>query len=57
MGWVIQGELTRSVLKISGDINCFYLLENLHFCVEHEHVYDNRCSTKVTLKQPWDLQE
>ena len=31
MGGVIQGELTRSVLKISGVINCFYLLENLHF--------------------------
>ena len=31
MGGVIQGELTWSVLKISGVINCFYLLENLHF--------------------------
>ena len=52
MGGVIQGELTLSVLKISGDINFFYLLENLHFCVEHEHVCDTRCSTKVTQKQP-----
>ena len=32
---VIQGYLTRSVLKISGVINCFYLLETLHFCLEH----------------------
>ena len=40
MGGVIQGELTRSVLKISGVINYFNLLENLHFCLEHEHVYD-----------------
>ena len=31
MGVVIQGELTWSVLKISGVVNCFYLLENLHF--------------------------
>ena len=38
MGGVIQGELTRSVLKISGVINCFYLLENLQFCLVHEHV-------------------
>ena len=43
MGGVIQGELTRSVLKISGVINCFYLLENLHFCLVHVHVYDTRC--------------
>ena len=28
---VIQGELTQSVLKISGVIDCFSLLENLHF--------------------------
>ena len=27
MGGVIQGELTMSVLRISGVINCFYLLE------------------------------
>ena len=33
MGWIIQGELTRSVLKVNGVINCFYLLENLHFCL------------------------
>ena len=39
MGWVIQGELTRSVLKISGVINCFYLLENLHYGLVHVHVY------------------
>ena len=43
MGGVIQGELTWSVLKISGVINCFYLLENLHFCLVHVHVYDTRC--------------
>ena len=30
MGGVIQGEITQSVLKISGVFNCFYLLENLH---------------------------
>ena len=40
MGGVIQGKLTRSVLKISGVINCFYLLESLHFCLVHVHVYD-----------------
>ena len=43
MGGVIQRELTRSVLKISGVINCFYLLENLYFCLVHVHVYDTRC--------------
>ena len=43
MGGVIQGKLTRSVLKISGDINCFYLLENLQFCLVHLHVYDTLC--------------
>ena len=43
MGWVIQGELTQSVLKISGVINCYYLLENLHFCLVHVHVYDTLC--------------
>ena len=43
MGGVIQGELTQSVLKISGVINCFYLLENLHFCLVYVHVYDTRC--------------
>ena len=40
MGGVIQGELTWSILKISGVINCFHLLENLHFCLVHVHVYD-----------------
>ena len=43
MGGVIQGELTRSVLKISGAINCIYLLVNLHFCLVHVHVYGTRC--------------
>ena len=43
MGGVIQGELTRSVLKISGVINCCYLLENLQFCLVHVHVYDTLC--------------
>ena len=38
MGVVIQGELTQSVLKISGVFNCFYLLENLHLCLAHVHV-------------------
>ena len=42
MGGVIQGELTKSVLKISGVINRFNLLENLHFCLVHVHVYDTR---------------
>ena len=43
MGGVIQGDLTRSVLKISDAINCFFLLENLHFCLVHVHVYDTLC--------------
>ena len=43
MGGVIQGELTRSVLKIRGVINCIYLLENLQFCLVHVHVYDTLC--------------
>ena len=43
MGGVIQGELTWSVLKISGVINCFYLLGNLQFCLVHLHVYDTLC--------------
>ena len=43
MGGVIQGELTGSVLKISGVINGFYLVKNLHFCLVHVHVYDTRC--------------
>ena len=37
MGWVIQGELIWSVLKISGVINFFYLLGNLHACLVHVH--------------------
>ena len=43
MGGVIQRELTRSVLKISGVFNCFYLLENPHLCLAHVHVYDILC--------------
>ena len=43
MGEVIQGELTQSVLKISGVINCIYLLENLHFSLVHTHVYYTLC--------------
>ena len=43
MGGVIQGEITRSVLKISGVINYFYLLETLHFCLVYVHVHDTRC--------------
>ena len=43
MGGVIQGELTRPVLKISGVINWFYLLENLYFCLVHVHIYGTRC--------------
>ena len=43
MGGVIQGDLTRSALKISDVINCFFLLENLHFCLVHVHVYDTLC--------------
>ena len=55
MGGVIQWEITRSVLEIRVVINCFYLLENLHFCLVHVHVDDIKCwqnLTKVTLKQP-----
>ena len=43
MGGVIQGELTLAVLKISGVIIYFYLLENLHFYLVHVHVYDTLC--------------
>ena len=43
MGGVIQGETTRLVLRISGVINYFYLLETLHFCLVYAHVYDTRC--------------
>ena len=41
MGRVIQGEITRLVLRISGVINYFYLLETLHFCLVYVH--DTRC--------------
>ena len=43
MGGVIQGEIIRLVLRISGVINFFYLLETLHFCLVYVHVYDTRC--------------
>ena len=43
MGGVIQGEIIRLVLRISGVINYFYLLETLHFCLVYVHVYDFRC--------------
>ena len=43
IGGVIQGELTGSVLKIYGVLNCFYLLENLQFCLVYVHVYDTLC--------------
>ena len=42
MGGVIQGEITRLVLRISGVINYFYLLETLHFCLVYVHVHDTR---------------
>ena len=42
MGGVIQGEITRIVLRISGVINYFYLLETLHFCLVYVHVHDTR---------------
>ena len=42
MGGVIQGEITRLVLRISGVINYFYLLETLNFCLVYVHVYDTR---------------
>ena len=38
MGGVIQGEITRLVLRISGVINYFYLLESLHF-VWYMYIY------------------
>ena len=47
MGGVIQGEITRSVLKISSVINCFCLLEILHLCLVHVHVYDTFCVIKI----------
>ena len=43
MGGVIQGELTQSVLQISCVISCFYLLEHMHFCLVHVHVYATLC--------------
>ena len=43
MGGVIQGEITRLVLRVSGVINYFYLLEALHFCFVYVHVHDTRC--------------
>ena len=43
MGGVIQGEITRLVLRISDVINYFYLLEALHFCFVYVHVHDTRC--------------
>ena len=43
MGGVIQGEITRLVLRISGVINYFYLLETLHFCLVYIHAHDTRC--------------
>ena len=42
-GGVIQREITRLVLRISGVINYFYLLETLHFCLVYVHVHDIRC--------------
>ena len=43
MGGVIQGELTWSVLEISGVINSLSLLENLRFCLVQVYVYDTFC--------------
>ena len=43
MGGVIQGKITRLVLRISGVIKYFYLLETLHFCLVYVHVYNTRC--------------
>ena len=43
MGGVMQGELSQLVLKFRGVINCFYLLENLLFCLVLVHVYDTLC--------------
>ena len=42
MGGVFQGEITQLVLRISGVINYFYLLETLHFCLVYAHVHDTR---------------
>ena len=43
IGGVIQGEITRLVLKISGLINDLYFLETLHFCLVYVNVHDTRC--------------
>ena len=43
MGGVIQGEITRLVLRISCVINYFYLIETHIFCLVYVHVYDTRC--------------
>ena len=43
MGGLIQGEITLLVLRISGVINYFYLLETLHFCLVYVNVHDTRC--------------
>ena len=43
MGGVIQVEITRLELRISGVINYFCLLETLRFCLVYVHVYDTRC--------------
>ena len=43
MGGVIQWEITRLLLGISGVINYFYLLEALYFCLVYVHVHDTRC--------------
>ena len=43
MDGVIQGEITLSILRISGVINYFYLLETLYFCLVYVHVHDNKC--------------
>ena len=42
MGGVIQGEITRLLLRISGVIKYFYLLETLHFCLVYVHEHDTR---------------
>ena len=43
IGGLIQGEITWLVVRISGVINYFYLLETLHFCLVYVHVHDTRC--------------
>ena len=43
MGGVIQGEISRLVLRISGVINYFYLLETQHFCLVYIHAHDTIC--------------